>query len=75
MHLFSISDSGELIKIDRLSFEENDVYLVDDEEKNKRPQGRHHDCSGQAKGLECHLLSRIPECSGSARHSVADPFC
>ncbi len=34
MQLFNISDEGELIKIDRLSFEENDVYLVDDEEKN-----------------------------------------
>lgn len=34
MQLFSISDEGELIKLDRLFFEENDVYLVDDEEKN-----------------------------------------
>ena len=34
MQLFSISDGGELIKKDTLSFEENDVYLVDDEEKN-----------------------------------------
>ena len=34
MQLFNISDGGELIKIDRLSFEENNVYLVDDEEKN-----------------------------------------
>jgi len=34
MRLFSINDDGELIKIDRLHFEENDVYLVDDEEKN-----------------------------------------
>ncbi|MFX0003911.1 MAG: hypothetical protein ACFE9C_00535 [Candidatus Hodarchaeota archaeon] len=34
MQLFSISDKGELIKLDRLTFEENDVYLVDDEEKN-----------------------------------------
>jgi len=34
MHLFSISDKGDLIKLDRLNFEENDVYLVDDEEKN-----------------------------------------
>ena len=34
MQLFSISDGGELIKKDRLVFEENDVYLVDDEEKN-----------------------------------------
>lgn len=34
MKLFNISDKGELIKIDRLYFEENDVYLVDDEEKN-----------------------------------------
>jgi len=34
MQLFSISDGGELIKKDRLTFEENDVYLVDDEEKN-----------------------------------------
>jgi hypothetical protein len=34
MKLFSISDKGELIKLDKLSFEENDVYLVDDEKKN-----------------------------------------
>lgn len=34
MELFSISAKGELIKLDRLAFEENDVYLVDDEEKN-----------------------------------------
>ncbi|UCC19730.1 MAG: hypothetical protein JSV62_00185 [Promethearchaeota archaeon] len=34
MQLFCISDSGELIKIDRLIFEENDVYLIDDIEKN-----------------------------------------
>ena len=34
MQLFNISDKGELIRIDRLSFEKNDVYLVDDEEKN-----------------------------------------
>ncbi|MFX0137379.1 MAG: hypothetical protein ACFFDN_27315 [Candidatus Hodarchaeota archaeon] len=34
MQLFNISDKGELIKIDRLKFEEPNVYLVDDEEKN-----------------------------------------
>ncbi|GAH52901.1 unnamed protein product, partial [marine sediment metagenome] len=34
MQLFNISDKGELIKIDKLNFEEDDVYLVDDEEKN-----------------------------------------
>ncbi len=34
MQLFNISDKGELIKLDRLFFEKNDVYLVDDEEKN-----------------------------------------
>jgi hypothetical protein len=34
MQLFNIGDKGELIKIDRLFFEESDVYLVDDEEKN-----------------------------------------
>jgi hypothetical protein len=34
MQLFNISDKGELIKINMLKFEENDVYLVDDEEKN-----------------------------------------
>lgn len=34
MQLFKISDNGELIKVDRLFFEVNDVYLVDDEEKN-----------------------------------------
>ncbi len=34
MQLFNITDKGELIKIDRLYFEENDVYLVNDEDKN-----------------------------------------
>ncbi len=34
MQLFNINDEGELVKIEQLSFEENDVYLVDDEEKN-----------------------------------------
>ncbi|MFX1591507.1 MAG: hypothetical protein ACFFCL_02330 [Promethearchaeota archaeon] len=34
MQLFSISDKGELLNIDKLNFEKNDVYLVDDEEKN-----------------------------------------
>jgi hypothetical protein len=34
MRLYKISDNGELIKLEKLSFEENDVYLVDDEEKN-----------------------------------------
>lgn len=34
MELFSISAKGKLIKLDRLAFKENDVYLVDDEEKN-----------------------------------------
>ncbi|MFW9968884.1 MAG: hypothetical protein ACFFDF_01705 [Candidatus Odinarchaeota archaeon] len=34
MQLFKISDNGELIKVDMLLFEVNDVYLVDDEEKN-----------------------------------------
>ncbi|MFX1308616.1 MAG: hypothetical protein ACFE8C_02885, partial [Promethearchaeota archaeon] len=34
MQLFNISDKGELLNINRLNFEENDVYLVDDEEKN-----------------------------------------
>ncbi|MFX0000375.1 MAG: hypothetical protein ACFE9Q_09165 [Candidatus Hodarchaeota archaeon] len=34
MKLYNISDKGELIKIDKLSFKENDVYLVDDEVKN-----------------------------------------
>jgi len=34
MQLFNISNEGELIKIDRLSFDENNGYLVDDEEKN-----------------------------------------
>ena len=34
MRLFKISEKGELIKLDKLIFEEVDVYLVDDEEKN-----------------------------------------
>jgi len=34
MQLFKINDKGELEKLDTLNFEENDVYLVDDEEKH-----------------------------------------
>ncbi len=34
MKLFNISEKGELFKLDKLVFEQNDVYLVDDEEKN-----------------------------------------
>ena len=34
MRLFKISEKGELIKLNALIFEEVDVYLVDDEEKN-----------------------------------------
>ena len=34
MRLFKISDRGELDPIGRLVFEENDVYFVDDKEKN-----------------------------------------
>lgn len=34
MQLFNISEKGELVKIDKLNFVQNDVYLVDDKEKN-----------------------------------------
>ncbi|MHA2181887.1 MAG: hypothetical protein ACXAAH_10725 [Promethearchaeota archaeon] len=34
MRLFKISDNGELEPLERLYFEENDVYLVDDKENN-----------------------------------------
>ena len=34
MHLFNISDKGELLKVERLTFDENYVFLVDDEDKN-----------------------------------------
>jgi hypothetical protein len=34
MQLYNISSKGELIKINKLEFQENAVYLVDDEEKN-----------------------------------------
>ena len=34
MQLFKIDDKGELVQLDRLDFEENDVYLVDDDEKH-----------------------------------------
>jgi hypothetical protein len=34
MKLFNISEKGELIKLDKLNFKQNDVYLVDDEKKN-----------------------------------------
>ncbi|MHA1912777.1 MAG: hypothetical protein ACW986_01420 [Promethearchaeota archaeon] len=33
MQLYKIGEQGELVNLDRLSFEEKDVYLVDDEEK------------------------------------------
>ena len=32
--LYNISEKGELLELDKLDFEENDVYLVDDEERN-----------------------------------------
>jgi hypothetical protein len=34
MRLYKINNRGELIQIHKLSFDANDVYLVDDEEKN-----------------------------------------
>lgn len=34
MQLFKIDNNGELINLDKLAFEENDVYLVDDKERN-----------------------------------------
>jgi hypothetical protein len=34
MKLFNISEKGELNKLDKLNFKQNDVYLVDDKEKN-----------------------------------------
>ncbi len=34
MQLYNISEKGELIELENLDFEENDVYLVDDEERN-----------------------------------------
>ena len=34
MQLFKIKDKGELLELKRLKFEENDAYLVDDEEHN-----------------------------------------
>ncbi|MHA1987794.1 MAG: hypothetical protein ACW98D_14255 [Promethearchaeota archaeon] len=34
MRLFKISDKGELDPVERLIFQENDVYFVDDKEKN-----------------------------------------
>ncbi|MFX1312758.1 MAG: hypothetical protein ACFFHD_09115 [Promethearchaeota archaeon] len=34
MQLYNISEKGELVALDKLNFEENDVYLVDDEERN-----------------------------------------
>lgn len=34
MQLYKISDTGELIELDRLYFEKNGVYLVDDDEKH-----------------------------------------
>ena len=34
MRLYKINNRGELVKLEKLFFDENDVYLVDDEEKN-----------------------------------------
>jgi hypothetical protein len=34
MKLYEISDNGDLFKLNKLEFKENDVYLVDDTEKN-----------------------------------------
>ncbi|MFX1278700.1 MAG: hypothetical protein ACFFA3_04735 [Promethearchaeota archaeon] len=34
MKLYKINNRGELIQLDKLNFDENDVYLVDDEQKN-----------------------------------------
>ena len=34
MQLFKIDGKGELLQLGRLTFEENDVYLVDDDEKH-----------------------------------------
>lgn len=34
MLLYKIDDNGELINLDKLAFEEEDVYLVDDKERN-----------------------------------------
>ncbi|MBY8992197.1 MAG: hypothetical protein KGD58_15740, partial [Candidatus Lokiarchaeota archaeon] len=34
MRLYKINNRGELIKLEKLIFDENDVYLVDDEQKN-----------------------------------------
>ena len=34
MKLYEISDKGELIELDKLNFNDDDVYLVDDNEKN-----------------------------------------
>jgi len=34
MRLYNINNRGELIQLPKLNFDENDVYLVDDEEKN-----------------------------------------
>jgi hypothetical protein len=34
LQLLKIGENGELVKLERLDFEENDVYLVDDEERN-----------------------------------------
>ncbi|MFX0057139.1 MAG: hypothetical protein ACFE85_06315 [Candidatus Hodarchaeota archaeon] len=34
MKLYQISDNGDLFELNRLDFKENDVYLVDDMEKN-----------------------------------------
>ena len=34
MQLYKISNTGELVELSKLAFYEDDVYLVDDEEKN-----------------------------------------
>ncbi|MHA2128333.1 MAG: hypothetical protein ACW99L_00035 [Promethearchaeota archaeon] len=34
MQLYNLDEKGEIVKIEKLEFHENDVYLVDDEDKN-----------------------------------------
>jgi len=34
MQLYNINEKGELLELEKLDFEENDVYLVDDEQRN-----------------------------------------
>ncbi len=65
MQLFNISDKGELLKLDKLTFDENDVYLVDDEEKNTIYIWVGLDVSEEKKGIVGNVARSLDKEHGS----------